>query len=66
MKRYAPSLEEDGLDAYWGKEAKSFVSEGLRFDYLWTPGPGINEHLLTVTPEGFRACCLEHGAAVGV
>jgi len=51
MKRYAPALEEDVLFAYWGKEAKSFSADGLRFDYRWTPGPGIDEHLLTVTPE---------------
>lgn len=50
MQRYAPSLEHDVLEAYWGKEARSFVSGGFRFDYRWTPGPGIDEHLLTVTP----------------
>jgi hypothetical protein len=52
MKRYAPALEEDVLYAYWGKEAKTFKAEGYRFDYKWTPGPGIDEHLLVVTPEG--------------
>lgn len=49
MKRYAPALEEDVLYAYWGKEAKSFSENGYRFDYEWTPGPGIDEHLLTVS-----------------
>lgn len=52
MKRYAPQLEEDVLYAYWGKEAKSFAGNGLRFNYTWTPGPGIVEHLLVVSSDG--------------
>lgn len=49
MKRYAPELEEDVLYAYWGNEAKTFSSNGLRFDFRWAPGPGIDEHLLIVS-----------------
>lgn len=52
MKRYAAALEEDVLEAYWGVRGEIFEAEGLRFEYRWTPGPGIDEHLLTVTPGG--------------
>lgn len=54
MKRYAPALEEDVLYAFWGKDGKTFRGDGFRFDYTWTPGPGIDEHLLVVSSDGGR------------
>lgn len=50
MRRYAANLEDVVVEAYWGQSPKAFESGGIRFEYRWTPGPGINEHLLTVVP----------------
>lgn len=47
---YAPELKQDLLKAFRGSEARSFETDRVKIKYEWTPGPGIDEHLLVLTP----------------
>jgi len=47
---YAPELKDDLLRAFRGSGARSFETAQMKIKYEWTPGPGIDEHLLVLTP----------------
>jgi len=47
---YAPELKDDLLGTFQGSAPRSFETMQVKIEYQWTPGPGIDEHLLILTP----------------
>ena len=50
LRFYAPQIEDEAIVVFRGRSSRQFFFKSLHVEYRWTPGPGINEHLLTFTP----------------
>ncbi|MEQ1651442.1 MAG: hypothetical protein ABL897_03040 [Hyphomicrobium sp.] len=44
-----PTLKNELVDAFFGKGGQTFTTVLYDIEYRWTPGPGIDEHLLILS-----------------
>lgn len=49
VSKKIPSLNDEIFQTYFNNQSRTFKSELYDIEYRWTPGPGINEHLLILS-----------------